>query len=71
VERDSHGRGFAAAYCRQGEIVTGGGGTTDNGAIASSRPHKGTLGNLVAWAVSSSDSGATVTAQVLCARTAR
>jgi hypothetical protein len=71
LERDARGRGYAAAYCQQGEIVTGGGGTTDSGVIASSGPKKGNLANLVGWAVSSSDSGGKVTAQVLCARTAR
>jgi hypothetical protein len=71
VEHDNRGRGYAAAYCRQGEVVTGGGGTTDSGIVAASGPKRGTRGNLVGWAVSSSDSGSRVTAQVLCARTAR
>jgi hypothetical protein len=70
VERVGHGKWFAAAYCLQGEIVTGGGGKTDTGVVVASGPHHGTRGNLVGWSVRASDSGAPTTAEVLCARTA-
>jgi hypothetical protein len=67
VERDATGRGFAAAFCKLGEIVTGGGGSVSGGVISSNGPHKGSRGNLVGWALTSSDRTATVTTRVLCA----
>ena len=66
VERTATGKGFAAAFCRRGEIVTGGGGAIDSGVVVSSGPHRGNRGNLVGWAVRSSDSAATVTSEALC-----
>jgi hypothetical protein len=68
VERTGVGRLFAAAFCRQGETVTGGGGFADTGLIVSSMPHRGTMNNLVGWEVRGSDPSSNVTAVTLCAR---
>ena len=70
VERSAEGTLFAAAYCQQGEIVTGGGGfAAGSGLIVSSIPQRGARRNLVGWAVRGSAPGSVVTAKVLCART--
>ena len=68
VERTGTGRLFAAAFCHQGETVTGGGGFADTGLIISSAPHHGTMNNLVGWEVRGSDPSSNVTAVTLCAR---
>jgi hypothetical protein len=68
LTRASTGRLFAAAYCHQGEVVTGGGGTAQDGVIVTSAPQRGSAGNVVGWQVKGSDILANVTAVVVCAR---
>jgi hypothetical protein len=68
LTRASTGRLFAAAYCHQGEVVTGGGGFANNGVIVASAPQRGSLGNVVGWQVKGSDILQNVTAVVVCAR---